>query len=434
MKSYNSWGRLNYAKAAKIICPDTKLNFLQYTDTKILTFGKGRSYGDVNQNSEGTIIDNSYHNRFIGFDREKGILTAQSGVTLEQVLDLVVPQGWFLSVTPGTRYVTLGGALANDVHGKNHHKVGSFGTFVEAFELCRSDGSRIICSKTQNSEYFYATIGGLGLTGWVNWIQIKLTPIQNDNMVVSSIKFTNLDEYFELNQKLEQEYTYTVAWIDCLASGKSLGRGIYFAAEHSPTNDDLVAKSKKSRNFIFNPSFSLVNKLTLKTFNWMYYHKSYPSLPKLQHYLPYFYPLDGINNWNRMYGKSGFYQYQCVIPYTNAKQNITEILKTIEQSGSGSFLAVLKTFGEIHSGGLLSFPRRGVTLALDFPNQGKNTKELFSKLDQIVYSAEGALYPAKDAMMDARMFRQSYPKLDEFIKYKDPKFNSNFWNRVTGQR
>ncbi len=393
-------------------------------------YGNGRSYGDVCQNSSATLLFARGLNRFIQFDGSTGVLRCEAGVLLSEVLDLVVPRGWFLSVTPGTKFVTVGGAIANDVHGKNHHRAGSFGCHVRALELLRSDGSRITCTPTVNSEWFAATVGGLGLTGLITWAEIQLIPIASAYMTTEAHRFRNLDEFWSLGEKYEQQFSYTVAWVDCLAVGRSLGRGVYFIGEHAAEKKPSSSYRSKHRSVPIELPISIVNHASLALFNALYYNRPLSAQSKLEHYEPFFYPLDSIDKWNRIYGPKGFYQYQCVLPFANGKDGMETILKLIGQSGQGSFLAVLKTFGNIRSPGMLSFPRPGITLALDFPNKGEATHRLFSKLDQVVADSGGALYPAKDARMPGELFRSGFPAWAEFEKYCDPKFSSSFWRRV----
>lgn len=395
-----------------------------------LAYGNGRSYGDVCL-TEGSQLMCRGLDRFIRFDRQNGVLCCEAGVTLAEVLALTAPQGWFLPSTPGTRYATVGGALANDVHGKNHHVEGSFGHHVRAFELVRSDGSRLECRPDQNEAFFAATIGGLGLTGLISWVELQLTPIRNEWMWAESVRFRNLDEFWELNAAAEANSPYAVAWIDCLSKGNSQGRGILLTADHAGMRTDLPVFREKTKRVPFDPPLSLVNRLSLTAFNALYYRQ--PTKPQggLMHYVPYFYPLDAIGDWNRIYGRRGFYQYQCVIPPEASATAIAELLNAIARSGQGSFLAVLKTFGDRPAAGMLSFPRPGATLALDFPDKGERTLRLFAELDAIVTSAGGALYPAKDARMPASLFRSGFPQWERFSEYIDPAFSSQFWQRVT---
>lgn len=427
-----SWGRIRACTPNEIYSPENHFSRLSNTSDMMLAIGNLRSYGDSCYNDNGFIINNKNLKHFIHFDHKNGYLTAEAGVLLKEILRLVVPHGWFLAVTPGTWFITLGGAVANDVHGKNHHQVGSFGNFTEEFELVRSDGTKQICSRTTNPELFYATIGGIGLTGWITWIKIKLLKIQNPYLITKGYKFGKLDEFFELNKELESVNTYTVSWIDCTAKKSQLGRGIYYVGRHSEDSEvrKNIASKPSVRRMPITPPFSLINKVSLKLFNHVYFNRHVAAEPQCTHYEQFFYPLDSVLNWNRIYGKKGFYQYQCVVPKSDANIVVAEMLDQISKSGLGSFLAVLKTFGNKHSGGLMSFPREGITLALDFANNGKVTENLFKRLDDLVIAANGALYIAKDMRMSQKMFEASYPNLTEFTKYVDPQFSSNLWRRV----
>jgi len=427
MQSWNRYPRLEHDRLLDI---DARTEVIPALSTTCLAFGNGRSYGDVCLNARGALLRTRRLNRFIAFDRATGRLRCESGVLLKDILDLVVPQGWFLPVTPGTRFVTVGGAIANDVHGKNHHLQGSFGHHVRQLELLRSDGVRIVCSAQKSPEWFRATIGGLGLTGLIVWAELQLIPISNPFMVTESIKFRNLEEFWALNAEAESRWPYTVAWIDCAATGKRQGRGIFMLGRHAPPQADLPAWRTSNRRFPVDPPMSLVNGLSLRAFNWAYYHRPLPMGHLLNHYAPYFHPLDGIQEWNRMYGRKGFFQYQCVLPPAASREGIRDLLHIIAQRKEGSFLAVLKTFGNVSAPGMLSFPRPGTTLALDFPNRGERTLKLFIELDAVVRANGGALYPAKDARMPGELFRSGFPGWEDFSSFIDPNFSSSFWRRV----
>ncbi len=399
--------------------------------TTLLPFGNGRSYGDSCLNANGGLLLTRSLDRFMAFDAGTGELIAESGVLLADILRLFVPQGWFLPVTPGTRYVTLGGAVANDVHGKNHHLAGTFGNHVERFEVLRSDGSRTVCSREESSALFAATIGGLGLTGLITWVALKLRRIANPWIDAETVRFHNLDGFFELCAESDRDYEYTVSWIDCSGRGKRLGRGLFMRGNHAPASAETGHYRPLTLTFPFVPPVSLVNPLSLRAFNTLYYHKQLPRLTRgLQHYEPFFYPLDGLLEWNRMYGPRGFYQYQCAIPMAAGQEATAQLLEAIGKSGLGSFLAVLKLFGSPISPGLLSFPLHGITLALDFPNRGERLHRLFDRLDEIVHKAGGRLYPAKDGRMPGKLFRAGYPEWQAFTEWVDPQFSSSFWRRV----
>ncbi len=411
---------------------------LDFTEPLLyLPYGCGRSYGDVCLNDSNTLISTKQLNHFIRFDREAGILCIESGVTLDRVLDVIVPEGWFVPVTPGTRFVTLGGMLANDVHGKNHHNAGTIGCHITQFELYRSNGERHVCTPTKNEALFKATIGGLGLTGLITWVEIKLKKISSNLISSNAVKIECLEHYLELEQNQQSEYS--VAWIDTVARGDELGRGVFFAGEHAtaPNINKSQKNIKKTISIPFNLPNKTLNKLTVKLFNAVYTRnaisnkqlnglKSY----ELSYYEKYFYPLDNVLHWNRIYGKAGLYQHQCVIPERDAYETLKEMLNLVSKQNNASFLSVLKKFGNIKSPGLLSFPRSGYTLAMDFARRGKDTVKMLENLNDIVSSAGGAIYPAKDAVMSKSVFEQSYSNISQFSESVDPKFSSSFWRRV----
>jgi len=398
-----------------------------------LPYGNGRSYGDCCLNDGGGLVDTRELDRFIAFDPVIGLLECEAGVMLADILATFVPRGWFLPVTPGTQYVTVGGAIANDVHGKNHHVAGTFGCFVERFELLRSDGTRLNCSPQENRGYFNATIGGLGLTGLIEKATIHLRRIDSPLIDTETIRFGALDEFFALSEESDRDFEHTVAWIDCLAGGARSGRGHFIRGNHAPAATTSARLRDRTLNVPFDPPFPLVNRLTVRLFNALYYHRQRQrSVSRRLYYDAYFYPLDAIRNWNRMYGRHGMFQLQCVVPRDAAPDAIRAMLQAIGRSGQGSLLTVLKRFGDIPSPGMLSFPRPGVTLAVDFRNTGASTRALLGRLEAITMAAHGALYPAKDACMSQQTFRASYPALDEFRRYVDPRCSSSFWRRVGG--
>lgn len=397
----------------------------------LLPYGLGRSYGDSCLNEGGVLVHAESLNRMISFNSDTGVLRCEAGVTLADILQFCVPRGWFLPATPGTKFVTLGGAIANDVHGKNHHSDGTFGRHVRAFELLRSDGSRQLCSPTENAEFYCATIGGLGLTGFIIWAEIQLLKVQNAFVDDVSFQCENLDHCLQLFEQSKASHQYRVAWIDCLAQGDSLGRGIFSRANHC-SNKVLpampVPRKKLSVPLTFPPH--VLNKYTVMAFNALYFRKLGAAKKSTRlDYDAFFYPLDNIHHWNRIYGPRGFLQYQCVVT-KEPRAALHALLARIARSGQASFLSVLKEFGELQSPGMLSFPRKGYTLALDFPNLGQSTLSLLNDLDAIVREAGGAIYPAKDARMSQDMYRFGYSAIEKFSQYIDPKFSSSFWRRV----
>ncbi len=426
---YQPWGRLQ-ARATDVRELGSAPDPSSWANPS-LPFGNGRSYGDVCMNGDGELLACRPLNRISSFDRESGLLRAEGGVLLSEILARIVPDEWFLPVTPGTKFVTLGGAIANDVHGKNHHMAGTFGRHVTRFELLRSDGSRTLCTPLDHQQMFAATIGGMGLTGVVTWAEIQLVPIHGRGIRVQTVRFGGLDEYFERALALDAEHTYTVAWIDCLARGAQLGRGRLMGGNHLGPDEASPPPRTRRVEFFVEPPLSLVNRLSLRAFNALYYRLP-ARASQVTDFDPFFFPLDSIRNWNRMYGPRGFFQFQCVVPPDVGREAIRELLVQTGRHGQGSFLVVLKQFGDLPSPGLLSFPRPGPTLALDFPNRGRSTRALLATLESVVMEAGGALYPAKDACMTPATFEASYPRWRELEAQRDPKFNSDFWRRLTG--
>jgi FAD/FMN-containing dehydrogenase len=395
-----------------------------------IAYGMGRSYGDVCLNPQGTLWTTRGMDRFIHFDRESGLLECEAGVLLKDIQSLALASGWMLPVTPGTQFVTVGGALANDVHGKNHHGFGSFGDHVRSLTLVRSDGEQIECGPGLNADWYAATVGGMGLTGIITRVKVALRPVVGPWLNVESMPYDSLGQFFQLADESEQDWEYTVSWIDCLSRNKR--RGIFFRANHAPAQVQ-GSYAPRQLGFPITPPLSLVNRLSLRPFNAAYFHRNkFRAGTRVEHYQPFFYPLDGIARWNRMYGPRGFYQYQCVIPPQQREEAVEQMLNEIARSGTGSFLAVLKTFGQRTAPGLLSFPQPGVTLALDFPNRGDATLALMQRLDAIVAEAGGRLYAAKDARMPRELYEAGYPQLEAFHPFRDPGMSSALSRRLLG--
>jgi FAD/FMN-containing dehydrogenase len=435
VKEPESWGRYPKVKHKGVmpIYWTSDLPDLAQAGYPVLPYAYGRSYGDSCLNENGIALDVSHLNRFISFDEETGLLCCEAGVSLAEILNVMVPRGWFLPVTPGTKFVSVGGAIANDIHGKNHHASGTFGCHVTRLKLLRSDGQQLICSPTENTSLFEATIGGLGLTGVILWAEFKLKRIVNPYIDADHIHFVSLEEFFTLSAESDKEFEYTVSWVDLLVGGDALCRGIFTRGNHSL--DPALARKRLKKGLPLAVPFNLpqfvLNSLTVKGFNELYYHKQFAKhVQRVESYDPFFYPLDGIHEWYRMYGKRGFLQYQFVVPFEGGRESMREIIERIRKSRAGSFLTVLKEFGTIQSPGMLSFPRPGLTLALDFAFAGEKTLRLLEELDAIVRHYNGTVYPAKDARMSAASFQQFYPRWQEFTQYIDPHFSSSFWRRV----
>ena len=430
---FESWGRYP-TYSAKIVPLNWRGDLpaaLAGIASSALPVGMGRSYGDVCLLKDGNLLLTTGMDRLIDFDPETGILTAEAGITLAQILDFAVPRGFFLPVSPGTKYVTLGGAIANDIHGKNHHVAGTFGCHVPSFELVRSDGSRRLCSPTENPDWFAATIGGLGLTGVITWAQLRLRPIVSRMIDYEGIQFHGVDEFLDLTER-NRHVEYTVSWVDCASEGKNFARGIFMLGDHSKVPAEFKPSPEPKLAFPFDaPGFAL-NHTTVSLFNTVFFHKQIKSRVKaLQDYEPFFYPLDKVLHWNRMYGKRGLLQFQYAIPWEHAKEGTIAILHEVAKSGLASFLAVLKAFGDVPSPGLMSFPEPGITLALDFPIKPGVSFPLFERLADMTLEFGGRLYPAKDAAMTAAQFQTSYPQWERLARFRDPLLTSSFWERVT---
>ena len=432
---FESWGR--YPRLQADLAPlywSTDFPPKTLPSTPMLAVGAGRSYGDVCLLDGGTLLPTRGLDKFLHFDAQTGALRCEAGVTLAEILDFAVPRGFFLPVTPGTKYVTVGGAIANDIHGKNHHIAGTLGNHVLGFELVRSDGSRFVCSPSENPDWFAATIGGMGLTGLITWVEIRLRPIVSRKIQYQATKFVGIEEFVAISQASSQS-EYTVAWIDCVAGGSNFARGIFMQGDHSQTPEPLAPSSTPWLTVPVDlPEFAL-NRLTVGLFNKLYYNKQIGKQKSGPvDYEPFFYPLDSVLHWNRIYGKSGLLQFQCVIPWENGHQEgILRVLKSITASGLASFLTVIKVFGDVPSPGMLSFPKPGITLALDFPIREEVSFDLLDRLANITLEHEGRMYPAKDARMTAAQFQAFYPQWQDFARYIDPRFSSAFWQRVTAR-
>ena len=397
-------------------------------NNEVIARGNGRCYGDASLSEH--IFSTKRLNKFISFDRLNGVIECESGVLLSEILEVIVPQGYFLYVTPGTKFISVGGAIASDVHGKNHHAEGCFSEYLETFSLLNENSEVITCSRTQNEDKFWATIGGMGLTGIILSAKFKLKNIETAYIRQESIKAENLDEIFKLFDESES-WTYNVAWIDCLQTGKNIGRSIMMRGEHA-FKHELPKKLQQNplrlkQKFIpkvpfYFPDFML-NKWSVKLFNYLYFNKQQKKEVKnFVDYETFFYPLDVVNDWNKIYGKKGFIQYQMVIPKEKGKAGMKKILETIAKSGNGSFLAVLKLFGKENPLAYNSFPLEGYTLALDFKVNPKLAK-LVSDLDEIVEEFGGRIYLTKDSM--------SKSSLTNYLRnVQNPKFVSVQHKRI----
>jgi FAD/FMN-containing dehydrogenase len=428
-----SWGRyprLTHRALHKPAWRDQLPRILEAAEPgSLLPFGLGRSYGDSCLNGGRELLECRRLDRVLGFDESTGVVRCEGVVSLAYLIEIFLPKGWFPPVTPGTSYVTVGGAIANDVHGKNHHCAGSFGAHVRRIALCRSDSALIVCDADENPDLLHATIGGLGLTGVVAWADIQLKRVDGPWIDNESVPFSSLAAFLDLTHESNDRFEYTVAWLDGFA-GKNV-RGIFFRGNHA-SGGPRNFRRKRGPSVPFAPPGWILNRWSVRGFNTAYYalHRLRKGAAR-ESYDAFFYPLDSIRHWNLLYGPQGFLQYQCVIPQRHLDA-FEELLERIARSGMGSFLGVLKQFGSAPPAGMLSFPRPGLTIALDFPMRGKRTLDLMRSFDEIVRQSGGALYPAKDARMSPAMFETSYPHWRSFLPYLDPKMSSSFWRRVTG--
>lgn len=430
MKKIHSWGRLSNAlhNVVPLISPQQARQQVMANPGGI-AYGMGRSYGDVCLNPGEILWETSGLDKLIAFDPVQGRLQCEAGVLLRDIQRLFIPRGWTLPVTPGTQFVTVGGAIANDVHGKSHHVHASFGNHVRQLRLLRTNGELIDCSPQQAPQWFAATVGGLGLTGVILTAELQLEPVQSEWLETETIPYANLDEFFALSAE-SAAWEHTVSWIDCVCGGG--GRGLFMRGNPSPAVD-RPSPRRYTLSMPFVPPVSCVNAFTLRAFNTFYFNlNKWRAYRGLMHYQPFFYPLDNVLSWNRMYGPRGFFQYQSVVPPHVGKEAVAAMLKEISRSGAGSFLAVLKKFGDKPSLGMLSFPQPGITLALDFPNHGERTLKLLTRLDAIVREAQGRLYPAKDARMPQELFQAGYPRLSEFLAFRDEGIHSALSKRLMG--
>ena len=399
--------------------------------------GNGRSYGDSSVNLHNT-IDTKRFNRILDFNSKNGLIIVEAGIKLNEIIEVFLPRGWFPYVTPGTKFVTIGGMVASDVHGKNHHKEGSFRKYVKWFDIILSNGEILKCSKTQNQDLFDWTFGGMGLTGIIINVAFKLKPISTKWIIKKTFAADSLEQTMQNIDKM-MDYTYSVSWIDCLAKGKNFGRSLLYVGEHAKKNDlppslkkELLSVSnKKKYKLIFSfPSFFL-NSYFIKIFNILYFYLGKNQKTKIIDYDKFFYPLDNLHDWNKIYGKKGFVQYQCVFPLNHSYDGIKDILKILSDNNIGSFLAVLKRFG--NQTGSFSFPMKGYTIALDFPLNKKNL-DIMNLLDDIVLKYKGRIYLAKDSRISSEKFHKSEKRINKFIHFRKLQFKNFMFSSEQSKR
>ncbi|MEP2705702.1 MAG: FAD-binding oxidoreductase [Roseibium sp.] len=427
--SIGSWGGLTVTEP-DVLAPDDFASS-PLSENKALPFGNGRSYGDSCLNAAGHTILAQSNNRILSFDPETGKLEAEAGVLLSEIIAHVAPHGWFPAVVPGTQFVTLGGAIANDIHGKNHHKRGTFGCHVLDIHLDRSDAPNCPQKLEQNTELFDATIGGMGLTGLIRTATIQLMPIDASQISQVTTRFENLETYFELAAAADERHEYAVAWIDSLSKGKQFGRGHLIAGDHAEAGTFPQSRAKAAISVPFKPFITPLQGPFLRLFNEIYFRGAPAGTStKTEQFDKFFFPLDRLGHWNRLYGPRGLHQHQSVLPEAGGFEAVKSLLECTHISGQGSFLTVLKRFGAIPSPGFMSFPRPGYTLTLDFPDKGKVTLDLLQKLDDITLSMGGAINPYKDRRMTPETFAASFPQWRKLEALRDPALCSDFWTRT----
>jgi len=405
--------------------------------------GLGRSYGDASYDGRGVVLDSRGLDRYVAFDETTGLLRCEAGVSFAAIVRTFVPRGWFLATTPGTQFVTVGGAIAADIHGKNHHRVGSFGEHVVEFTLLLASGELVRCSRDENAELFFATLGGMGLTGFVVDATIRLRRIVTAYVTVDYRRSRCLDDSLEAFEQGDESYEHSVAWVDCLAAGKSLGRGVVMRANHATVTDlptrasaaPLVLPARRPWSVPYAPPVSPLRPWTIRLFNEAFY-AAHPDHRAVVDIGRFFYPLDAVRGWNRLYGPRGFIQYQAFFPRDTSIQGLRELLSCVSSAGVASFLAVMKSCGPA-DGGLLSYLEPGHTLALDIPwhRSDAHMRELCGAFDDILLRHGGRIYLAKDALATAETFRRMYPRLDEFQRVRkrvDPggRFSSALGRRL----
>lgn len=427
-RQVESWGRLTNDRhfVSRPAFLDEALGDMDTAGSETLFFGCGRSYGDVCLNSGNRLIVTTFLDRIIAADWDHGIIRAEAGLTLDALLRVSVPRGWVFPTAPGTKFVTLGGAVANDVHGKNHKSAGTLGCHVRRIGLNRSTGEFLELSLDQNAEMFGATIGGLGLTGLIAWVELQLVPIQSAYFEVETLRMRDLDEFFKLSGE-SLEWPYTVAWVDGLAKSRNIGRGLFIRGRTSPSGG-FTTHRKPRWSVPFAAPQVLLNHMTIKIVNFAYRNRR--AARQLHHYDRFLFPLDCIEHSNRLYGRRGLFQHQSAYSATAAPMVIIKLLELTAKFKQPAVLAGLKLFGEKSSPGILSFPRPGVALGLEFQNRGQETRRMLAQMAEIVVGIGGRLYPAKDAIMSGEVFRASYPNWAAQEQHRDPAIMSDFWRRV----
>lgn len=433
MTVLTGWGRTS-PSAAELIAPPAGQERIALTGSRAIARGLGRSYGDPAQNGGGRVVSTEH---LTHMSAPGPVMDLGAGVSIDELLKASVPAGWFVPVTPGTRFVTMGGAFAADIHGKNHHRDGTFSRHVQDLTMLLADGSEVTV-KPQDP-LFDATAGGMGLTGLITSLRLRMLPIQTSRMLVTTTRTPDLDTLLDAMLEADQRSTYSVAWVDTLASGASLGRAVLTTGEHARTTE-LSGKAAQDplgfapRQVVGTPDIVpnwALNRLSVRAFNEAWYRKA-PASPQtgLQTIPAFFYPLDSVHNWNRIYGRRGFLQYQFVVTQTEV---VRHALEQVSAVGCPAFLAVLKRFGAQNTAPL-SFPMNGWTLALDVPTNVPGLAHLLDRLDREIVDAGGRVYLAKDSRLDPALLPEMYPRLGEFRELRDEVDPGRHWRSDLSER
>ncbi len=391
----------------------------------VIARGLGRSYNNAAQNDGGLVLSMAGMTDVLSFDQASGVVTCEAGVSLEQLMVRLLPAGWFVPVSPGTRQVTVGGAIAADVHGKNHHSAGSFARHVLSFDLLTADGDVRTVTPESDADLFWGTAGGMGLTGIILRATIAMKPVETSRLIVDTVRTANIDDTMAYLASTDKDYDYTVAWTDCLAGRGSLGRSVITSGDFATIGE--VRYRNRARPLEFKPSAlvgappvvpsGLINARTVALLNEAWFRRApRRRTGEIQTIGRFFHPLDGIRNWNRVYGPAGFRQYQYVVPF-GAEDVVRRSLERISALRAPSFVTVLKRFGEGDQG-MLSFPMPGWTLALDFPSRTPWLSQLLGELDELVLEAGGRLYLAKDSRIPAELMPRMYPRYEDFRRLR----------------
>lgn len=424
-----SWGGLS-VETSGLLKPEAFLD-----DTRAsggaLPYGNGRSYGDSCLNAAGAAIATRSARKILSFDETTGLLAAEAGLLLSELIDAVAPKGWFPAVLPGTQFVTLGGAIANDIHGKNHHRKGTFGCHVTEIHLDRTDRGPLVIRPGDATGLFEATVGGLGLTGLIRRATVQLMRVGASSIRQETTRFNDLEEYFGLAQDADDRHEYAVAWLDSISRGRRFGRGHLIAGDHETEGGHPAAGSASPLKVPFTPPVTPLQGPFLRLFNETYFRGAPAGVStRTVGFEKFFFPLDRIGRWNRLYGPRGLHQHQSVIPEEAGFETVKKLLECTQANRHGSFLTVLKRFGQVRSPGFMSFPRAGYTLTLDFPDKGSPTLRLLQELDEITLAAGGAINPYKDRRMSSATFKASFPDWQRLETLRDPALLSDFWRRT----